>query len=55
MDARSLHLLTKATVLKRESRKGFQKLVHEHMLFFAPRNPVEQAAVEEIEGVKRIV
>jgi hypothetical protein len=48
MDARSLYLLTKATVLKSESRKGFRELVHQHMLFFAPRNAVEQVVVEEI-------
>ena len=48
MDARSLHLLTKTTVLKNESRKGFHELVRQHMLHFAPRDPVEQAAVEEI-------
>ena len=48
MDARALHLLTKATVLKSESRRGFHQLVHDYMLFFAPRNPVEQDAVEEI-------
>jgi hypothetical protein len=48
MDARALRLLTKATVLSAESRQGFHQLVHEHMLFFAPRNPVEQVAVEEI-------
>jgi hypothetical protein len=48
IDARSLNLLTKATVLKSESRKGFRELVHQHMLFFAPRNAVEQVVVEEI-------
>ena len=41
-------LLSKTTVLKKESRKGFQKLVRQHMLFFAPRNDVELVAVEEI-------
>jgi hypothetical protein len=48
MDPRALHLLTKATVLKSESRRGFHQLVHEYMLLFAPRNPVEEDAVEEI-------
>ena len=41
-------LLAKATVLKNESREGFQELVRQHMLRIAPRDAVEQAAVEEI-------
>ena len=48
MDAPSLDLLTKTTVLKSESRKGFHELVRKHMLRFAPRDAVEQTAVEEI-------
>ncbi|MCX6633900.1 MAG: hypothetical protein NT090_02205, partial [Acidobacteria bacterium] len=40
--------LAKTTVLKTESRKGFQELVRQHMLCIAPRNYVEQDAVEEI-------
>jgi len=48
MDAPSLDLLTKTTVLKSESRKGFHELVRQHMLRFAPRDAVEQTAVEEI-------
>ncbi len=40
--------LVKATVVKKESAEGFQELVHHYMLRFAPRDPVEQAAVEEI-------
>jgi hypothetical protein len=44
----SHHLLAKTTVLKVESRKGFQELVREHMLCIAPRDAVEFAAVEEI-------
>jgi len=40
--------LAKATVLKKESRKGLQELVRQHMLSIAPRDPVEQDAVEEI-------
>ena len=48
MDALSLDLLTKTTVLKSESRKGFHELVRQHMLRFAPRDAVEQTAVEEI-------
>ena len=48
MDAHSLNLLTKTTVLKNESRKGFHELVRQHMLRIAPRDAVEQTAVEEI-------
>jgi hypothetical protein len=48
MDARSLHLLAKTTVLKSESLKGFQELVRQHLLRIAPRDAVEQTAVEEI-------
>jgi len=48
MNALSLDLLTKTTVLKSESRRGFHELVRQHMLHFAPRDAVEQAAVEEI-------
>jgi hypothetical protein len=44
----SRDLLAKITVVKKESRKGFQKMVRQHMLFFAPRNAVELVAVEEI-------
>ena len=40
--------LAKATVVKKESREGFQELVRQFMLRIAPRDPVEQAAVEEI-------
>ena len=40
--------LAKATVLKKESREGFQELVRQYMLRIAPRDPVEQDAVEEI-------
>ena len=40
--------LAKATVVNRESRQGFQELVRQYMLHIAPRDPVEQAAVEEI-------
>ena len=48
MDARSLHLLAKTTVLKDESLKGFRELVRQHMQRIAPRDAVEQTAVEEI-------
>jgi len=48
MDAHSLRLLTKITVIKNESRKGFHELVRQHMLRIAPRDAVEQTAVEEI-------
>ena len=41
-------LLAKATVLKNESRQAFHEMVREHMLCIAPRNAVEQDAVEEI-------
>jgi hypothetical protein len=41
-------LLAKTTVPKNESREGFQELVRRHMLCIAPRNSVEQDAVEEI-------
>jgi len=40
--------LVKATVVKKESPEGFQELVRQFMLRIAPRDPVEQAAVEEI-------
>jgi len=40
--------LAKATVVKKESREGFQELVRQYMLRIAPRDPVEQDAVEEI-------
>jgi hypothetical protein len=48
MTARSLSLLAKTTVVKKESLKGFQELVRQHMLCIAPREAVEQDAVEEI-------
>ena len=48
MTARSLNLLARITVVKKESRKGFQELVRQHMLSIVPRNVVEQDAVEEI-------
>jgi len=44
----SQDLLAKATVLKKESRQCFQELVRRHMLCIAPRNSVEEDAVEEI-------
>jgi hypothetical protein len=48
MNARSLNLLAKITVVKNESRQGFQELVRQHVLCVAPRDAVEQDAVEEI-------
>ena len=48
MNATTLNLLTAATFLKKESRKSFQELVRQHTLRIAPRDAVEQAAVEEI-------
>ena len=48
MTARSLNLPPRITVVKKESRKGFQELVRQHMLSIVPRNVVEQDAVEEI-------
>ena len=48
MEAHSLHLLARTTVLKNESLKGFRELVRQHMLRIAPRDAVEQTAVEEI-------
>jgi len=47
MHARSLNLLAKMTVVKNASSQGFQELVRQHMLRFAPRDAVEQDAVEE--------
>jgi hypothetical protein len=40
--ARSLNLLAKVTVVKKESLKGFQELVRQYMLSTAPRNAVEE-------------
>jgi hypothetical protein len=48
MHARSLNLLAKVTVVKKESLKGFQELVRQHVLCIAPHNHVEQDTVEEI-------
>ena len=48
MNARSLNLLAKITVVKNEPRQGFQELVRQHMLCIAPRNSVQQDAAEEI-------
>ena len=48
MNATSLNLLASATALKDESRKSFQNVVRVHTQCLAPRNPAEQAAVEQI-------
>ena len=48
INERSLRLLAKITVVKNESRQGFQELVRQHMLCIAPLDAVEQDAVEEI-------
>jgi hypothetical protein len=48
MNAISLNLLANATVLKKESRESFQELLRLHTLCIAPRDAVEQSAVEEI-------
>jgi len=42
MDALSLHLLAKATVLKDKSYKGFQELVRHYILRIAPPAAVEE-------------
>jgi hypothetical protein len=42
MDALSLRLLSKATVLKNESHNGLQELVRQHTLCIASRDPVEE-------------
>jgi hypothetical protein len=41
-------LLARATVLQRESLAGFQNMLRQHIECIAPRNPVEQAAVEDM-------
>jgi len=47
MHARSLNLLAKVTVVKKELLKGFHELVRQHLLRIAPRNAVELPAVQE--------
>ena len=42
MDALSLRLLSKATVLKNESHNGLPELVRQHTLCIASRDPVEE-------------
>ncbi len=41
-------LLAKTTVLQKESRAGFERFLRQHVEKFAPRDPVEYAAVEEL-------
>ena len=48
MNPLSHGLLAKAAALKAESRKDFQELVRQYTQCIAPRDPVEQATVEEI-------
>ena len=43
MTARSLNLLAKTTVVKNESRQGFQELVRQRTLPIAPRDAVDSA------------
>ncbi|MDP2998603.1 MAG: hypothetical protein Q8N47_14040 [Bryobacterales bacterium] len=48
MNARSLNLLASATALKDGSPESFQEIVRRLTLRLAPRNPAEQAALDEI-------
>jgi hypothetical protein len=42
MDALSLHLLAKATIVKNESCESFQELLRQHTLRIAPRDAIEE-------------
>ena len=48
MNATSLNLLASVTAVKDESHESFQNVVRVHTQCIAPRNPAEQAAVEQI-------